>query len=91
MAVEKPKTQREMVEQLWHCILGTNGEGMAEQNKKQTVKLNNLEDKVSDFISTRWQTCPVRRSRAEKIGGWATRIATISAIVTLILKLLEVI
>lgn len=91
MAVQKPNTQKEMVEQLWHCILGTNGEGMAEQNKKQTARIEKLETKFSNYVATRWQTCPVRRSRAEKIGGWMTRIATISAIVTLILKLLEVI
>ena len=91
MAVEKPKTQREMLEQLWYCIIGTNGEGMAEQHKEQTARLGNLETKVANHIATRWQTCPVRRSKAEKAGGWATRIATISAIVALILKLLEVI
>lgn len=91
MGVQKPSTQREMVEQMWYCLLGTNGGGMVDAVKKEKEHIKNVERKLDEYIANRWNTCPVRRSKAEIAGAWATRVATISAIIALVLKFLEII
>lgn len=42
---EKPSTQREMLDQLWYAVLGTNGEGMMERLDRVERKLNEVPPK----------------------------------------------
>lgn len=59
MAVKKPSTQREMVEQLWYAMIGTNGDGALEQ-------LSILNKSFTEFMRTRSETCPVRVERQRR-------------------------
>ena len=54
--MQKPKTQREMIDQLWYAVIGTNSDGIADQLKK-------LREDFTDFMLTRAETCPVRKAR----------------------------
>jgi hypothetical protein len=59
MANKKPATQREMVEQLWYAVIGTNGDGVVEQ-------LRQLSKDFMDFMRTRADTCPVRVEQGKR-------------------------
>jgi hypothetical protein len=56
---KKPGTLREMVEQLWYAMIGTNGDGEIEQNKL-------LRAQFRDFLQHRSETCPVRMTRMSR-------------------------
>lgn len=51
--MEKPKTLKEMVEQLWYAHYG-NGLGM-------NSRLSNIEKSFNGFKDNREKTCPIRR------------------------------
>jgi hypothetical protein len=53
---EKPRTQREMLEQLWYAVIGTNSDGISDQMKE-------LRKAFNDFMLNRAETCPVRKAR----------------------------
>lgn len=55
----KPPTQREMVEQLWYAIIGTNGDGVISE-------LKTISKEFYDFMRNRVDTCPVRQSKMSR-------------------------
>jgi hypothetical protein len=59
MAPKKPNTQREMLEQLWYAMIGTNGDGVIEQIKMLTQEFQ-------QFMRTRADTCPVRMEQGKR-------------------------
>ena len=78
MAVKKPSTQREMVEQLWYAMIGTNGEGALEQ-------LSMLNKSFTDFMMRRSETCPVRIEQGKRKilpGTWVMAAIALAALVT---------
>ena len=53
--MQKPKTQREMIDQLWYAVIGTNSDGISDQLKE-------LRKAFTGFMMTRAKTCPVRKA-----------------------------
>lgn len=78
MPNKKPATQREMVEQLWYAMIGTNGDGALEQ-------LSALNKSFTEFMRTRSDTCPVRVERGKKQilpSTWVMFVVAIAALAT---------
>jgi len=88
---QKPSTQKEMIEQLWYTVVGTNGEGMLQQLKDNNETTFALRKDFDKFVLTRLETCPIRKTRADKVGAWSTRTAIVCGIAALILEIIGVI
>lgn len=37
---QKPKLQREMIDQMWYCLIGTNGDGLIDHIKHMEKRLD---------------------------------------------------
>ena len=78
MATKKPITQREMVEQLWYAMIGTNGDGAIKQLKV-------LVEEFEEYRRTRSDTCPLRREKnrvAILPGQWVMFAVALAALAT---------
>ncbi len=49
--VLKPKTQREMLDQLWYAVVGANSEGIAERVKAIDERLHKVEQHLPGCIT----------------------------------------
>jgi hypothetical protein len=64
--IEKPRTQKEQTDQLWMIIIGSNGEGLAEQVKETRKDVHELKTSMQRFYDTRFSTCPTVQWLQEK-------------------------
>lgn len=65
--VRKPATQKEMVEQLWYAVIGSNGEGLAETVKKLDKRVDHI-DQQMPTLQTK-AGCILRHDQAESEAG----------------------
>lgn len=56
--VPKPATQREMIEQLWYAVIGSNGDGIAAVTRKNSEDIGDIK-----------QVLPTLQTKAEWIAG----------------------
>lgn len=49
--IPKPPTQKEMVDQLWFAIIGSNGDGLATQIKDTHSRVKKLENIIPDLMT----------------------------------------
>lgn len=55
--MEKPKTQRGMIDQLWFVVIGSNGDGIVELLKRALARLEDHHEqigKIQDIIPMLW-------------------------------------
>lgn len=70
-STEKPKTQKEMIDQLWFAIIGSNGEGLMGQFGSLKKDFYGLREEFHTFIISRESTCPIKKSKnKERDGRW---------------------
>lgn len=75
---ERPRTQREMIYQLWFAVLGTNGDGLLAQVRE-----------IKTWIATHPQSCPWverKRTRLRRVASIVGIAAGGAAVATLIVK-----
>jgi len=80
---QKPQTTKEMVEQLWYAMIGTNGDGEIEQNKA-------MREEFRKFLQHRAETCPIRVERGKKAilpAQWIMFVVALAAVSVSIISL----
>lgn len=58
--VEKPKTQKEQIDQMWMVLIGSNGDGIAAITKKNNQDIQEVKGTMQRFEDTRFTTCPTK-------------------------------
>lgn len=58
--VEKPKTLKEQVDQIWMVLIGSNGDGIAAITKENRKDIQEIKMKTQRFVDTRFDTCPTK-------------------------------
>ena len=58
--VEKPKTQKEQIDQMWMVLIGSNGDGIAAITKKNHEDIQQIKMHTQRFEDTRLETCPTK-------------------------------
>lgn len=56
--IPKPATQREMIEQLWYAVLGSNGDGIAAVTRRNSEDIGEIR-----------QVLPTLQTKAEWVAG----------------------
>ncbi len=78
--------QAEKIDKIYYAIFGMNGtDGIMKRQDRTDSKLDALFRKWDDFVLTRAQTCPVTRTRTDRIKqyiGWALQIAGWATLIT---------
>ena len=67
--VQKPATQREMVEQLWYAIIGTNGEGIAARTKRSEDHIVEIRETLPKLV-LRTECALAQEKRADANEAW---------------------
>jgi hypothetical protein len=58
--IEKPKTQKEQIDQMWMVLIGYNGDGIATITKKNHEDIQQIKMHIQRFEDTRLETCPTK-------------------------------
>lgn len=58
MAIEKPRTQKEMLYQLWYAVIGSNGDGINSRIRRLEESSIEMRDVLTKHIAARGDTCP---------------------------------
>lgn len=67
--VRKPATQREMTEQLWFAVVGSNGEGIASLVRRNAEAIEKLERHIPSLV-TRAEIEAEKERRADADAAW---------------------
>lgn len=59
-----PRTQREMIYQLWFAVVGTDGDGLVQQVRD-----------IKTWIATHPSRCPYEEARRTSLRTWCWRIS----------------
>lgn len=54
--IEKPKTQREMIDQLWFAVVGSNGDGIAAVTRRNSRDIQEIKE-ILPTLQTRADAC----------------------------------
>ncbi len=82
MTKEKPKTQREMIDQLWYAHYGTNGDGMGSRLGKLEAAQADLSRVLIAFIENRANTCPLSKRKGLAINRNQLRLGIVALIIS---------
>ena len=74
--IEKPKTQREMIDQLWFAVVGSNGDGIAAVTRRNSRDIQEIKEKLPTFQThdeavMEEETNERRRIRKHDVIQWA--------------------
>jgi hypothetical protein len=58
--VEKPKTQKEQIDQMWMVLIGSNGDGIVEITKQNHRDIQELKSSIQHSQDSRFSTCPTK-------------------------------
>lgn len=58
--VDKPKTLKEQVDQIWMVLIGFNGDGIAAITKENHRDIQEIKMTTQHFQDTRFDTCPTK-------------------------------
>lgn len=72
MNIVKPATQKEMVDQLWFAIIGSNGDGLATKIKDTADRVVKIE-KIMPQLLTKAEHDDSEKDREKKAQGQANR------------------
>ena len=70
MNQQQPKTQREMMNQLWFAVIGSNGEGIAATVRRNEEAIGKIQRQIPTF-----QTIAETRSKRRWARDWALGLA----------------
>jgi hypothetical protein len=84
---EKPKTQREMIDQLWYAHYGTNGDGMGSRLGKVEASQADLTKALVNFMENRANTCPLRGNKGLALSRNQFRLAVAGLALSTIISL----
>jgi len=88
--MEKPKTQKEQIDQLWMLIIGSNGDGLKNDLREIKSCMNDIKDNFNQFQINREETCPVVNRRYKNwpliISGLSMLIAATAIILNVVVR-----